>query len=135
MRIYNMSNPGSSGFTTVQEGVVPYEINDYDLEDGPDADGNQPQMRQWTIYGFKKTKKGGNAGFKVGDQYGQEFAVTRLPVGYFFGSKVQMAGTQDLGQHYVDCLVIDPTARQTPSVNVYVRRPSGSFGLTSSTAS
>ena len=127
IRLYNMSNPGSSGYTTVQEGVAPYEINDYDLEDTADADGNQPEMRQWTVYGFKRTKKGNNANFKVGDQYGQEFAVMRLPVGYFFGSSVSMSSTSDLGQHFVDCIEIDPTDRQTPSVNIYVRRPNGSF--------
>ena len=127
MRLYNMSNSGSSGYTTVQEGVVPYEINDYDLEDTTDADGNPPEMRQWRVYGFKRTKKGNNANFKVGDQYGQEFAVMRLPVGYFFGSSVSMSGTSDLGQHFVDCIEIDPTDRKTPSVNIYVRRPNGSF--------
>lgn len=126
MRIYNMSNPGSSGYVSVQEGVVPYEITDYDLEDVVREDGSE-QPRTWTIYGFKKTKGEGSGTFKVGDAYGQEFAVTRLPPGYFFGNKVKMSAVDDLGQHYVDCREIDPTDRQTPSMNVYVRRPNGQY--------
>ena len=128
-RLYNI---GQKGFATVQEGVFAYEINnERDLEDG---DGAQPH--KWTIHGFRTAKGDGgdSATFEVGDQYGQEFAVTRLPPGYVFSQSVSMSGTSDLGQKRVGSVIaVQPTATSRPSFTVYARRPNGSFDSIGST--
>ena len=130
IRIYNLR---TKDYVSVLEGVNEYTLNDVDLEDeirrenSPNP-GDGDSMREWTVYGFKKAANGeGDATFKVGDQYGQEFAVTRLPPGYFFGSSVQMSAVTDLGQRKVDVLEILPTDRNPPLVSVYWRRPDGAL--------
>ena len=115
-RLYNVAD---QTYATVREGVYAFDVSDVDLEDAA------PAQRTWTVHGFKKV--GGSATFKVGDAYGQEFAVTRLPPGYTFSSSVSMSGTADLGQRQVGIVEIKPTDRSTPSLNVYARRPNGRF--------
>ena len=113
-RLYNVSQ---KTYATVLEGVFASGVSDKDLED--DA------QREWTVHGFKKVS--GSATFKVGDLYGQEFAITRLPPGYTFSSSVSMSGTADLGQKQVNIIEINPTDSSTPSFNIFARRPNGSF--------
>ena len=128
-RLYNISK---KGFATVQEGVYAHEIRDRDLED-EDAG----MMHKWKIHGFKTAKGDGgeNVTFEVGDQYGQEFAVTRLPPGYVFSQSVSMSGTSDLGQKRVGSVIeINPTDTSLPSIPVYARRPDGSFDQIGSTS-
>ena len=123
-RLYNI---GKKGYATVQEGVFAHELNDRDLED---ADSGT--MHRWTVHGFKSAQgdDGNSVTFEVGDQYGQEFAVTRLPPGYVFSQNVSLSSTGDLGQKRVGNIVeIDPTDTSTPSIQVYARRPNGSFDL------
>ena len=127
-RLYNI---GKKDFITVQEGVYAYEINDRDLEDEDDS-----TTHRWTVHGFKVAQgdSGGSATFKVGDQYGQEFAVTRLPPGYVFSQNVSMGSTSDLGQKRVGSVIeINPTDTSLPAFQVYARRPNGSFDSIGST--
>ena len=128
-RLYNIAR---KGFATVQEGVYAYEINnERDLEE---ADAGA--ARKWKIHGFKSAQgdDSDSVDFKVGDQYGQEFVVTRLPPGYVFSQTVNMKSTGDLGQKLTGTVIeVDPTANNTPSFNVYARRPNGSFDLIGST--
>ena len=124
-RLYNITQ---RGFATVQEGVFAFEINDRDLEDGA--------MREWTVHGFKSVRGDGgdSATFRVGDQYGQEFLVTRLPPGYVFSQTVSMGSTSDLGQKLVGNVIeIRPTETATPNIPVYARRPNGTFDRIGST--
>lgn len=131
-RIYNLR---SKDYVSVLEGVNEYMLKDYDLEEeirretaeaGEGGEGNAE--REWKIYGFKKAADGeGGATFEVGDQYGQEFAATRLPRGYFFSRNVRMSSTADLGQKQVNCLEIQPTDSTPPLVTVYLRRPDGTI--------
>ena len=114
-RLYNLSR---GTYATVREGVFKREIGDKDLEDGA--------QREWAVHGFKKT--GGSATFRVGDLYGQEFSITRLPPGYTFSSSVNMSGTSSLGQKQVgNPVTVKPTDSSTPSIAIYARRPNGSF--------
>ena len=130
VRIYNLR---TKGYVSVLEGVNAYTISDYDLEaeirsEASENPGAADSMREWKVYGFKRAKNGeGDASFSVGDQYGQEFAVTRLPPGYFFGQNVKMSSTTDLGQKQVRCLEILPTDRNPPLLTVYRRRPDGNL--------
>ena len=128
-RLYNI---GKNDFVTVQEGVYAYEINDRDLEDAAAS-----TTHRWTVHGFKVAEgdSGGSATFKVGDQYGQEFVLTRLPPGYVFSQNVNMGSVGDLGQKRVGSVIkIDPTDTSLPSIPVYARRPSGSFDSIGSTS-
>lgn len=128
-RLYNIAK---QNFVTVQEGVFAHEINDRDLEDG-----DSTAMHKWIVHGFKTAQGDGgdSATFQVGDQYGQEFAVTRLPPGYVFSQTVNMGGASDLGQKRVGSVIeVRPTATSTPSIQVYARRPNGSFDAIGSTS-
>jgi len=121
MRLYNIC---THGIAAVREGVYSYDTLPLkDLEDG-----NQQTM---TVYGFKKES---GDGFEVGDLYGQEFAVTRLPAGYTFGSSVNMSGESSLGQHQVGTPVVITPGGSTPSLQVYLRRPNGTFEPIGSTS-
>lgn len=127
VRIYNIN---SKDYVTVREGVYPHEITENDLEQGETGEG-----RPVIAYGFKKI--GGSGSFSIGDEYGQEFSVMRLPPGYTFSSSVQMSSTSHLGLHKVGTVeVIEPTDSSAPNLQVYSRRPDGSFqsiGTTSQT--
>ena len=120
LRLYKLVS-GQAAVATVYEGVYSFDVSDADLEDAAGA------QRTWTIYGFKKVEGDDGATFAVGDLYGQEFAVTRLPPGYAFSSSVSMSGTADLGQKLVKVIEINPTERSTPSLKIYSLRPSGRF--------
>lgn len=125
VRLYNITK---KDFLSVREGVYPHTLQESDLEEGG-------MGRDITAYGFKKVK--GSATFAVGDEYGQEFAVMRLPPGYTFSSSVQMSSTADLGMKQVGSIEeINPTDGTAPSLTVYSRRPDGQFksiGMTSET--
>ena len=130
VRIYNLR---MKNYVDVLEGVTGYTISDFDLEEElraetSETDQGSDSQKEWEIYGFKKAEGGeGGADFAVGDQYGQEFAVTRLPQGYFFGQNARMSSAADLGQKKVSVLEILPTDRNPPLVTVYRRRPDGKF--------
>lgn len=118
-RLYNITR---KSYTAVLEGTSSFDITDDDLEDAEGSD-----RRTWTIYGFRRVDGDGDGTFQVGDLYGQEFSVTRLPPGYFFGNSVQMSGSQDLGQKLVRIVEITSLQTETPSVQIYARRPDGGY--------
>lgn len=121
--IYNLRTRETS---TVREGVYRSPtVAEPDLED---ANG---KTRDLCAYGFKKIS---GASFEVGDAYGQEFAVMRLPPGYVFSSSVTMASSSDLGRKLVDVREILPTHGSAPSIEVFSRRPDGSFKSVGSTS-
>ena len=129
-RLYNIAK---KGYATVQEGVFAHEVSDRDLEGG-----DAGEMHTWKIHGFKTAEgdSGDTATFEVGDQYGQEFVVTRLPPGYVFSQTLSMSGASDLGQKRAggkDFFEVRPTDTSTPSFQVYARRPNGSFDSIGST--
>ena len=125
MRLYNITQKDCAD---VEEGVYPAEITDNDLETST-TEKPEGDSVTWTVYGFKR--KSGST-FKVGDAYGQEFAVTRLPAGFTFSSSVNMSSTSDLGLHQVQVIAVDPDG-STPSFTVYARRADGSFESIGST--
>ena len=121
-RIYNITQPG---FAVVNESPDSKKVPVRDLED---ADSSA--MHDLVIYGYRaKPNQGdGNAEFKPGDLYGQEFVVTRLPPGYVFSEQVQMGSISDLGQKQVGNVIeVLPTDTVRPSIKIYVRRPNGKF--------
>ena len=128
MRIYNLRSRDSA---EVEEGVRSYVVTDTDLEE--DGDKDKETAVRWKVYGFKKVS---GADFKVGDAYGQEFAVTRLPPGYTFSSSVSMSSSSDIGQKSAGAVtVVRPGDSSAPSLTVYARRPNGSFESIGSTGS
>ena len=128
MRIYNLRSRESA---EVEEGVRSYTVTDEDLEE--DGDTETVVRWNWKVYGFKKVS---GADFQVGDPYGQEFAVMRLPQGFTFSSSVSMSSSSDLGQKAADTVrVVNPGDSSAPSLTVYARRPNGSFESIGSTGS
>ena len=126
-RLYNIAQ---KSFAMVQEGVYAYTINDRDLEDEDSG-----KSHEWTIHGFKTASgDSGGASFRVGDLYGQEFAVTRLPPGYVFSQNVNMKSSADLGQKRVgDVIEVRATDNSRPSFPIYARRPNGRYDAIAST--
>ena len=129
VRIYNLR---SRDIATVREGVFCDNNNlGMDLEDREtSADGTPRKIK---AYGFKKVS---GSSFQVGDEYGQEFAVMRLPPGFTFSSSVSMSSSSDLGMKQVgnvkeiNATVSGSATATTPSaptIQVYRRRPDGSF--------
>lgn len=115
IRLYNI---GSGEFCNVEEGVfLAGPITDVDIESGA--------AKNFYFHGFKK--QSGAANFEVGQMYGQEFSITRLPPGYLFSDQVSLSSATDLGQKLVQRLVINPTDTVSPSITVYLRRPNGNF--------
>ena len=123
VRIYNLR---TREVAVVREGVYLNSDQASDLEDG--------MGRKIKAYGFKKVS---GASFQVGDEYGQEFAVMRLPPGYTFSGSVTMSSSSDLGMKQVKVETINATSggatggntASVPSIQVYSRRPDGSFQL------
>lgn len=128
MRIYNIS---AQSYADVEEGFYSATVQDKDLATCSAANPSERSL-SWEVYGFKKVS---GADFKVGDAYGQEFAVTRLPPGYVFSSSVNLGSTSDLGQKQVTVIAINPDDTATPSFQVYARRPDGTFESIGSTSS
>lgn len=128
VRIYNLR---TREIATVREGVYCDNNNlGIDLEDR-EGDGNG-KMQKIKAYGFKKV---GGASFQVGDEYGQEFAVMRLPPGFTFSGSVTMSSASDLGMRQVGSVeVIESNDTSAPSLQVYSRRPDGSFKSIGSTS-
>lgn len=128
VRIYNLR---TLDVATVREGVYCDSDNQgVDLEDRENGDNGTPRMIR--AYGFKKV---GGASFNVGDEYGQEFAVMRLPPGFTFSGSVTMSSSSDLGMKQVGGVeVIEPSRTSAPSLPVYRRLPDGSFKPIGSTS-
>lgn len=128
VRIYNLS---TREVAIVREGVYLNSDQALDLEDRVRNAEGEP--RQIKAYGFKKVS---GASFSVGDEYGQEFSVMRLPPGYTFSGSVTMSSSSDLGMKQVAVKTIEANDTSAPSLQVYSRRPDGSFksiGTTSET--
>ena len=76
-------------------------ITETDLEDG--------ETHQYRKYGYKRIE--GSATFAIGEEYGKEFAVVRLPDGYTFADEQsRMSSENDLGMHKVDVKMLKPDA-------------------------
>jgi prepilin-type N-terminal cleavage/methylation domain-containing protein len=116
MRLYKLTGSDAKE-VIVEEGYVSTDItNEEDLEE--EEDGQTSKLAVIKVYGFKGVS---GATFEVGDVYGQEFAVTRLPPGYTF-SNVSMGS---VGQSStIKCVQVTPTSR--PSLTIYARRANGS---------
>ena len=127
-RLYNLAQ---TNYAVVKEYVSPYEFSEDTLVT---TSGNKEvfEQRDFTIYGFEYVS---GAKFKVGQEYGKEFMVTRLPPGYTFSQNVNMSGVNDLGQHKVKVLEVLPTDSKSPNITVYRRRPDGRFETIGSTSS
>ena len=127
MRIYNIT---AQSYADVEEGFYSETVTDRDLAKATSANPTG-EAATWTVYGFRKTS---GSNFNVGDAYGQEFAVTRLPPGYVFSGSVSMSSTSDLGQKQVQVIAINPDDTTTPSFTVYARRADGTFESIGSTS-
>lgn len=122
MRLYNLT---TKQWATVQSGVFFEQgLDETDLEDG--------ERRQMGRHGFKHLN---GASFSVGDLYGQEFAVTRLPPGFIFGSSIAMNSSSDLGLKQIGSAIeVRPDDGSAPNLQVYRIQPDGqpkSIGSTS----
>lgn len=122
MRLYNLT---TKQWATVQSGVFFEQgLDETDLEDGG--------RRQMGRHGFKLVS---GATFSVGDLYGQEFAVTRLPPGFIFGSSVSMSGSSDLGLKQIGSAIqVEPDDTSAPNLKVYRIQPNGQVASIGSTS-
>lgn len=137
MKLYSIPQ---KDFALVKEGVFKTRPQNNNTLETPDGDSDETATgvsgedwvnRSFYYYGFKRV--GGGATFSAGDEYGQEFAVARLPPGYTFSSSVQMSGAGNLGQQGGRIIELDPTDNASPGVTVYRRRPDGNFESIGST--
>ena len=136
MKLYSIPQ---KDFALVKEGVFKTSVQVNRTLETPDGSeetstgvsGEDWEKRGFYYYGFKKV--GGGATFSAGDEYGQEFAVARLPPGYTFSSSVQMSGASNLGQQGGRIIELNPTDNASPGVTVYRRRPDGNFESIGST--
>ena len=135
-RLYNIA---TRNYANVYEGnfTIPLILPDLEGEDSTengnaDSENNEGVDREMTIYGFEK--KDGDATFKVGDLYGQEFAISRMPPNYIFGSQVNMKSTANLRQNFVRMIEIESTSDAIPDIKIYHRKPDGSFQSIGSTS-
>lgn len=137
MKLYSIPQ---KDFALVKEGVFKTSVQVNRTLETPDGDSDETATgvsgedwvnRSFYYYGFKRV--GGGATFSAGDEYGQEFAVARLPPGYTFSSSVQMSGAGNLGQQGGRIIELNPTDNASPGVTVYRRRPDGNFESIGST--
>lgn len=137
MKLYSIPQ---KDFALVKEGVFKTSVQVNRTLETPDGDSDETATgvsgedwvnRGFYYYGFKRV--GGGATFSAGDEYGQEFAVARLPPGYTFSSSVQMSGASNLGQQGGRIIELNPTDNASPGVTVYRRRPDGNFESIGST--
>lgn len=143
-RLYNMR---TGNFAIVKDGVFLTSPHSNRTLETPESEssssssasedsgieGEDWKDRDFSYYGFEKVD--GDADFRAGEEYGQEFAVARLPPGYVFSQSVTMSGASSLGQQQVGTpLVISPDATSSPSITVYRRRPDGQFESIGSTS-
>ena len=137
MKLYSIPQ---KDFALVKEGVFKTSVQVNRTLETPDGDSDETATgvsgedwvnRSFYYYGFKRV--GGGATFSAGDEYGQEFAVARLPPGYTFSSSVQMSGASNLGQQGGRIIELNPTDNASPGVTVYRRRPDGNFESIGST--
>lgn len=129
-RIYRLASGASaqSGFMSVYEGNFSMEIDVPEPEAELNPSGNSPSgTDRLTIYGYKKVNGGeGGAQFEVGDLYGKEFAVTRLPPNYTFSQNVRMESRTDLGQSIVKVVEVKPED-ESVVLEIFHRLPNGEF--------
>ena len=101
-------------------------VRDFAKKDGPTEeflDSDEPPFRR-TLHGF--LKEAGGASFKVGEEYGEEFAAIRLPNGYTFASAAKSTYSQsDLGLLKVRIHRISCTDTSAPRLEVWRRTPDG----------
>lgn len=137
MKLYSIPQ---KDFALVKEGVFKTSVQVNRTLETPDGDSDETATgvsgedwvnRSFYYYGFKRV--GGGATFSAGDEYGQEFAVARLPPGYTFSSSVQMSSAGNLGQQGGRIIELNPTDNASPGVTVYRRRPDGNFESIGST--
>ncbi len=137
MKLYSIPQ---KDFALVKEGVFKTSVQVNRTLETPDGDSDETATgvsgedwvnRRFYYYGFKRV--GGGATFSAGDEYGQEFAVARLPPGYTFSSSVQMSGASNLGQQGGRIIELNPTDNASPGVTIYRRRPDGNFESIGST--
>lgn len=136
MKLYSIPQ---KDFALVKEGVFKTSVQvnrTLETPDGSDETATGVSGEDWVnrgfyYYGFKRV--GGGATFSAGDEYGQEFAVARLPPGYTFSSSVQMSGASNLGQQGGRIIELNPTDNASREVPVYRRRPDGNFESIGST--
>lgn len=129
MRIYSIAD---QKYAMVKEGVF-QEGPQYNscLESGDGID--EWHSRKFYYYGFKRDTSGSSSGseanatFKAGQEYGKEFAEVRLPDGYTFSTDVNMSSRDNLGQHLFKVVKILPTGTSAPGIEVFRRKPDGSF--------
>ena len=121
LRLFKLSSAGE--YATVRDGVYS-ELTETDLEDG--------ENRQFRKYGYRKI--GDGPSFVVGEEYGKEFAVVRLPQGFTFSPSVAMASDSDVGLKKAGVKVIEWTDSSSPTLTVYARRPDGTFKQIGSSA-
>jgi len=119
-RLFKLTNEGK--YAIVRDGVVS-SLTEKDLEDG--------QTHQYRRFGYEKIS--GNISFSVGEEYGKEFGVVRLPKGFVFSSSVNMKSETDLGLHFVKGYVIDWGKTDSEDLEVYAQRPDGNFKKIGST--
>ena len=99
LRLFKLSE-GNGDYITVRTGGYG-ERTETDLEDG--------ETHQYRKYGYKRIE--GNATFAIGEEYGKEFAVVRLPDGYTFADEQsRMSSANDLGLHKVNVHMLKPEA-------------------------
>jgi prepilin-type N-terminal cleavage/methylation domain-containing protein len=140
MRLYSIAH---KNYALVMEGVfkTSSQVNrtletEDDSSSGSGDSGSGVAGEDWVnrsfyYYGFKKV--GGDATFNAGEEYGQEFAVVRLPPGYTFSGSVQMSGASSLGQKFLRVVELPPTGNVSPGVMIYRRKPNGDFESIGST--
>lgn len=131
-RIYRLAQgvSSSSGYLSVYEGNFTTRITDtIDLDEvTEEQDAPENKQVEWKIYGYKQAGSGGSAAFQIGDLYGKEFAITRLPPNYTFSSNVRMDDVNDLGQKLVNVIEVNPEDRAANlGITIYRRQPNGKF--------
>ena len=134
LRIFKLSEQNGE-YIIVRTGGY-NERTETDLEDG--------ETHQYKKYGYKKLE--GNATFAIGEEYGKEFMVVRLPDGYTFADESgRMSSDSNLGLHRVAVHMIQPDEISRSKINVtdetgfsgltvFRRLPDGSFKQIGSTS-
>ena len=120
LRLYNMRD---GSYANVAYGVI------MDSRQEEDPEGNT--SRTYWRYGYKKTSGSGN--FKVGDEYGREFSIVRLPNGYTFSSNPKLARSNIGWQSVGKPIQLDADNTSPRGVTVYERQVDGSFSSIGST--
>ena len=121
---FRLFNLNQKEFAVVRNGVRSTALDEPDLEDETPAGSGNFRTHKVQLFGWRKT--GGNASFKVGEEYGREFSAVKLPLGFAFGKGKSNYTTSDIGLKFVDCQVFD-TDSSGWSPDVYRRTPKGDW--------